>query len=105
MSKKRARTYARNRTALSRRGNWKFDEPDGVYILKLVTMLIVSSFWLKLSTPLQLGIVLNGLPIGIVVGLLLAKVIEKNPVNRRIWFVVIVMVGIISYFLPAGIVI
>ena len=89
MSKKRARTYARNRTAISRRGNLKylrFEEPDGIYMLKLALLLVVSSFWVKISAGQGAG------------G-------AKNPLNRRFWYLLIIVTGLVSYFLPAGIVI
>ena len=44
------RTYARNRV-FSRRGNEKF-EPDGVYLLKLVTVTIAGTLWLKFKVLL-----------------------------------------------------
>lgn len=108
MSKKRARTYARNRTAISRRGNLKhliFDEPDGVYVLKLVLLLVISSFWIRLHTGQGANTTLQSLPIGVLLAFLLARQFEKNPLNRRIWYLLIIVVGLISYFLPAGIVI
>lgn len=106
MSKKRTRTYARNRTAISRRGNLKylaFDEPDGVYVLKLALLLVISSFWIKVSTNAATGF--QGIPVGVLLAFLLARQFEKNPLNRRIWYLLIIVVGLVSYFLPAGLVI
>ena len=108
MSKKRARTYARNRTAISRRGNLKdltFGESDGIYILKLALLLIISSFWIKISTGQASGVAFQGVPIGVLLALLLTRKFERNPLNRRIWYLLIIIVGLVSYFLPAGIVI
>lgn len=108
MSKKRARTYARNRTAISRRGNLKylrFEEPDGIYMLKLTLLLVVSSFWVKISARQGVGETFWGLPVGVLVAFLLARQFEKNPLNRRIWYLLIIVMGLVSYFLPAGIVI
>lgn len=105
MSKKRARTYARNRTAISRRGNLKhlaFDEPDGVYVLKLALLLVISSFWIKISAG---QVAFQGVPVGVLAAFLLTRQFEKNPLNRRIWYMLIIVVGLVSYFLPAGIVI
>jgi uncharacterized ion transporter superfamily protein YfcC len=101
-----ARTYARNRTKLSRRGFEKFVEPDGVFLLKLVIVIILGSFWLKFSAPLQIGGgFLSGIPAGLLVGLVLIHLVEKRSENRKIWFAVILIVAILSYFIPAGIVI
>lgn len=106
MSKKRARTYARNRTAISRRGNLKylsFDEPDGIYVLKLALLLVISSFWIKISANTGTGF--QGVPIGVLLAFVLARQFEKSPLNRRIWYLLIIIVGLVSYFLPAGVVI
>lgn len=107
MSKKRARTYARNRTAISRRGNLKdatFNEPDGIYILKLTLLLVISSFWIKISSGQAHGSAFQGLPVGVLAAFLLTRRFEHNSLNRRIWYLLIIIVGLVSYFLPAGIV-
>ena len=104
--KTRARTYARNRTQLSRRGFEKNPEADGVFILKLVVVVLLGSFWIKMNLPFLFnGVPVAGLPVGLLIGLVLIHFIEKRPYNRRTFYAVIVMVGIISYFLPSGIVI
>lgn len=104
--KNRARTYARNRTTLSRRGYEKINETDSTYFLKLVIFLLLGTLWLKFSTPLDLGgMQLHALPIGLVLGLLLVHPVEKLQFNRKIWYAVLLIVGIISYFVPAGIII
>ncbi|MDR0591457.1 MAG: hypothetical protein LBG75_02815 [Candidatus Nomurabacteria bacterium] len=104
--KSRARTYARNRTQLSRRGFEKNPEADGVFILKLVVVVLLGSFWVKMNLPFLFnGVPVAGVPVGLLVGLILIHLIEKRPYNRRTFYAVIVMVGIISYFLPSGIVI
>ncbi len=100
--KQKSRTYARNRTNLSRRGYDKFTEPDGVFLLKLLVVLIVSSVWVKFQNS---NFIWNALPLGLFAALLLARVMEKRPENRKLWYVVVVIVGIMTYFLPAGIVI
>ena len=109
MSKKqtnRARTYARNRTTVSRRGYEKIDESESTYFLKLVVFLLLATLWLKFETPVEwLGMPINALPLGIVVGLALIHLVEKYQFNRKIWYVVLLTVGIISYFVPAGIII
>ncbi len=100
--RQKARTYARNRTNLSRRGHYKFSEPDGVFLLKLLIVLIVSSVWIKFQNPNSLW---NALPVGLFIALVLVRLIEKRPENRKIWYAVVVLVGVMTYFLPAGIVI
>ena len=96
------RTYARNRV-FSRRGNEKF-EPDGVYLLKLVTVTIAGTLWLKFKVPLDIGsLTLSAFPLGLIGGSLAVYLWEKRPGNRRIWYAILLVVAIVSYFLPAGI--
>ena len=96
------RTYARNRV-FSRRGNEKF-EPDGVYLLKLVTVTIAGTLWLKFKAPLNIGnLALSAFPLGLIGGALAVYLWEKRPGNRHIWYAILLIVAIVSYFLPAGI--
>lgn len=104
---KRPRTYARNRAAsVSRRGYEKIFESDGTYFLKLVVFVLLGTFWLKFSQPVSwLGMPFGGFPIGFLVGLILVNRFEKLQTDRKIWYAILVVVTIISYFAPAGIVI
>lgn len=104
--KPRPRTYARNR-AFSRRGHEKIYETDSWYFLKLVTVLLVGTFWLKFQTPLILaGLVpINGLPVGLLIGVILVSKFEPLQMNRRIWYAILVVATVVTYFLPAGVVI
>lgn len=102
---KRPRTYARFR-AFSRRGNEKPFETDSTYFLKLVIFVLLGTLWLKFSEPITwFSIPLNAIPIGLLVGLLLVHKFEKYQSDRKIWYAILVVVGIICYFVPAGIVI
>jgi len=102
---KRPRTYARNR-AFSRRGRELLFESDGEYLLKLILSVLLGSFWLKFSQPfVWFGMTFNALPIGLVLGLIVVSQFERFQTDRKIWYAVIIVVGIISYFVPAGIVI
>jgi hypothetical protein len=99
------RTYARNRTELSRRGFEKNPESDGVFLLKLVLVVLAGSFWLKFGEPMALGsLPLSGVPAGLLIGLLVIHLFERRKDNRRTFFAVIIIVGILSFFLPSGIV-
>lgn len=103
--KNKQRTYARNRF-LSRRGNPKYSESDGRFILKLAIVIILGSLWVKFHNAGQIGGPwIIGLPIGLVIGLFLIYKFEQSPFNRRVWYAIIVLVTIISVFLPAGIMI
>ena len=101
----RTRTYARNRT-VSRRGDEKTTETDSQYFLKLVIYVILGTLWLKFSAPLMWGdFMITALPIGLVIGLIAINRFEKIQSDRKIWYAVLIIVAIISYFVPAGIII
>lgn len=101
----KVRTYARNR-AFSRTGQERIYERDSTYFLKLVVCIILGACWIKFMAPLQIGpFALNGLPIGLLVGLIVVSQFEKFQFNRKIWYAILVLAMITSYFLPAGIVI
>lgn len=103
--KARPRTYARNRS-FSRRGYEKIFESDGEYLLKLIVCVLLGSFWIKFSEPISwLGMRLFAIPVGLMLGLLIVSQFEKFQSDRKIWYAVIIIVGVISYFVPAGIVI
>lgn len=106
-TKSRPRTYARNRTSvISRRGRENIFESDSTYLLKLVVFVLLGTLWLKFQSPITIGSMpLNGLPIGLLVGLLLVAKFEKYQFNRKIWYAILLVVTIICYFVPAGIVI
>ncbi len=105
-SKSRPRTYARNRTAVSRRGYEKVLEADSTYFLKLIVCVLLGTLWLKFGTPLTVGGVFVGaVPIGLIVGLVLINRFEKIQSDRKIWYAVLIVMSVICYFVPAGIVI
>jgi hypothetical protein len=81
------------------------EESDGGYFLKIILYIVLGSLWIKFSHPLQLGgLVLNGLPFGLFLGLLFASH-DHFQVDRKIEYALLVVVAIVTYFLPAGIVI
>lgn len=81
-------------------------ENDGIYFLKLVIVVLLSTLWIKLATPLSWnGLPIGGVPLGALVTAVLIHAFEKNAYDRKIWFAVLVVIMIISYFVPAGIVI
>ena len=104
-SRNKQRTYARNRV-FSRRGNEKLNEPDSIYLLKLVLVTIAGTLWLKFKVPLELGgLVMPAFPLGLIAGGLAVYIFEKRPSDRRMWYAVLLVTAIVSYFLPAGILI
>ncbi len=91
---------------MSRRGNLLSSESDGQYLLKLVVVILLGTFWLKFGTPLTVaGIPLAAVPLGMLLGLLLISRLEKLQFNRKIWYAILFVVTIVCYFLPAGIMI
>lgn len=103
--KQRSRTYARNRTNLSRRGFDKHPEPDSVFLLKLLSLAIGASVWLKFASQMTVfGVIFGGLPIGAIISLALVYFLEKRQMNRHIFYAIIFIVALLSYFLPLGII-
>lgn len=83
----------------------KQTESDGVYFLKLVLYVVLGSMWLKFSVPLVFGgFVVTGIPLGFLLGLLFAAH-DHFQVDRKIEYAILVVVAILTYFVPAGIVI
>lgn len=80
-------------------------ESDSSYFLKLVLYVILGSLWLKFQTPISVGdLVFTGIPIGLFVGLIFAAH-DHFQVDRKIEYAVLVIVAVLSYFAPSGIVI
>lgn len=80
-------------------------ETDSAYFLKLVLYVVLGSVWLKFATPVMIGdVVLNGLPIGLVLGLVFASH-DHFQVDRKIEYAVLLIVTILSYFAPSGVLI
>jgi hypothetical protein len=105
VARNKQRTYARNRS-VSRRGYIKSSETDGQYLLKLVLVMLLGTVWLKFSTPLQIGpFVAGGVPVGMLFGLFMISRFEKMQYDRKIWYAILLIVTVISFFAPAGIVI
>lgn len=102
----KARTYARNRPVVSRRGLENVFEPDGVYLLKLILVTLAGLMWIRLASPIMLGPApVGAFPAGSLVALLLISWLEHAQFNRKILYAVLVVVTIIGFFLNAGIVI
>lgn len=104
---KKSKTHPRSKAvAVSRRGYDKIIETDGTYFLKLVFVVLAGTLWLKFKAPVEwLGIPLSGIPLGMLVGLICVNRFEKLQADRKIWYAMLVIIAIISYFVPAGIVI
>ena len=78
-------------------------EKDSVYFLKLVLYLVLGSFWIKFPSPLFIGdFGLNGLPLGLIVGLIFASH-DHFQIDRKIEYLLLLIAALASMFLPTGI--
>ena len=83
----------------------KQTESDSAYFLKLVLYVVVGSFWIKFAEPLVVGnVIFNGIPVGLMLGLLFASH-DHFQVDRKIEYAILIVISILTYFVPAGIVI
>jgi len=81
------------------------NERDSTYFLKLVIYILAGTLWLKFQSPIYImGFAFNGLPLGLLVGMLFASH-DHFQMDRKIEYAVLLIVTIVTYFLPAGIVI
>lgn len=80
-------------------------ESDGVYFLKLVIVFLLGTFWIKFNEPFMIGLFqFTAIPVGVFVGFLLVRAFEKHQADRKIWYALLVVIGVISNFQAAGIV-
>ena len=110
MTKQKSRTYARNRLKssefFSRRGYERIYENDSTFFLKLVVFVVLSAFWLRLKEPIEVGVlVVQAVPIGLLIALLLVLKLEKYQFNRKIWYATLILMAILTSFTPVGVLI
>lgn len=80
-------------------------ESDGAYVLKLVVYVVLGSLWIRLAHPLAIGdFQIAGFPLGFFLGLIFASH-DHFQIDRKIEYALLVIMMIVTYFLPAGIVI
>lgn len=93
-------------TKTPKRFHERIFESDSTYFLKLVVVVILGTFWVKFASPFAvLGFNYTAVPVGVLVGYLVVRAFEHHQEDRKIWYAVLLIVGVISYFGPAGIVI
>lgn len=91
--------------SVARRSYGSLTESDSTYLLKLVCFVLLGTLWLKFPQPIfWLGLPVTGIPAGLLIGLLLVHKFEKYQVDRKIWYAILIVVTIICYFVPAGII-
>lgn len=82
----------------------KTTEADSTYFLKLVLYVMLGTFWLKFADPIQIGAFLvNGFPLGLIIGLIFASH-DQFQVDRKIEYAILIVMTILTYYLPAGII-
>lgn len=79
-------------------------ETDSAFLLKIVMYVILASIWIKFQTAIDVGFIgIHGVPIGLFVGLIVARQ-DRFQIDRKIEYVVLIVMTIVTYFVPAGIV-
>lgn len=78
-------------------------EKDSTYFLKLVLYVVLGTLWIKFSSPVYIGpLVFSGIPVGLFIGLMFASH-DHFQVDRKLEYAVLIIMTVLSYFLPAGI--
>ena len=96
----------RSKKSSPKRFHERVFESDSTYFLKLVVIVLLGTLWLKFANPFMFGgFQFAAIPLGIVLGFLIVRAFEHHQEDRKIWYAVLLVVGVISYFVPAGIVI
>jgi predicted membrane chloride channel (bestrophin family) len=81
-------------------------ESDSTYFLKLVVVVLLGTLWIKFADPFIIaGFTYTAFPLGVILGYLIVRAFEHHQQDRKIWYAVLLIVGVISYFGPSGIVI
>lgn len=81
------------------------NEPDSTYFLKIVLFVILGSLWLKFQVPMAFGdFLLRGIPVGLFIGLMFAAH-DHFRMDRKIEYAILLIMTIVSVFLPVGIII
>lgn len=71
------------------------------FLLKFALFMVLGLLWFRLGAPIG---PIEVLPIGLIVGLLLA-IFERFRIGQRIEIIILVAAAIISYISPVGIVV
>ena len=79
------------------------NEADSEYLLKIVLYVILGSLWLGFRQPINIGpLVIHGFPLGLIIGLLFASH-DKFQIDRKIAYAILIIMTVITSFLPASI--
>lgn len=102
----KSRTYARNRPVVSRRGLENVFEPDGVYLFKLVMVMLGGLFWIRFADPIVIADIftIGSFPAGALIVLILIAWLEPAQFNRKILYAVLMVITVVSFLGGAGLV-
>lgn len=79
------------------------NEADSEYLLKIVLYVILGSLWIGFKQPINIGtLVIHGFPLGLIIGLLFASH-DKFQIDRKIAYAILIIMTVITSFLPASI--
>lgn len=106
MKKPQTKLTQKQTTPRRKRFHERVFESDSTYFLKLVVIVLLGTLWLKFANPFMLGwFQFTAIPLGLIVGFLVVRAFEHHQEDRKIWYAVLLVVGVISYFVPAGIIV
>jgi hypothetical protein len=74
------------------------NQTDSIYILKLVILLILGSFWLRIVS----GSITLPIPVGMLAGILITRT-DKFQFDRKIEYAFLLMAMFVGFWLPIGI--
>ena len=76
-------------------------ESDSTYFLKLVLYVALGAVWLRFNQPISIGHdqQLYGLPIGLLIGLVLASH-DHFQIDRKIEYAILIILTIIGFIAP-----
>lgn len=79
-------------------------ETDSTFFLKIILFLILGTFWVRL-TDVNIGPFEHlSVPVGLMIGILFAMH-EHFQIDRKIEYALLLVVTIMSFYLPVGVVI
>ena len=97
----KAKKTIKNKTKLTRKQKRPsiVQEPDGLYVLKLVVYLVFGALWIKIShsetsqTPI---------PVGLLLGLVLSSH-DHIQLDRKVGYAVVLVAAFVGFWLPIGV--
>lgn len=83
----------------------QLEEADSVYFLKIVLYIVLAATWIRFETPLYIGsFPLPAFPVGLFLGFIFASH-DHFQVDRKIEYAVLIVVTIMAFYLPIGIIV